>query len=255
MSKLASKDKFTDLSDYGRPLASLFAYQLKNTRFTPVHVTFLFGLSGLLAIFCILKGYFWWASAFIILKSILDAADGELSRIKKTPSYTGRYLDSVFDILLNFSFLMSICYVAETSFVYAILAFISMQMQGTLYNYYYVILRHKSVGSDSTSKIFESASPRALPGESQKGVDILFIVFYLLYCVFDKTIYYLDKDAEKVKGFPAWFMTLISMYGLGFQLLIIAVMLPLELIHFIIPFFLIYNIFIFVFMAIRKIFL
>jgi phosphatidylglycerophosphate synthase len=32
---------------------------------------------------------------FIILKSIIDGADGELARIKNT-SYTGRYLDSVF---------------------------------------------------------------------------------------------------------------------------------------------------------------
>ena len=38
---------------------------------------------------------------FIILKSIIDAADGELARVKQTPSYAGRYLDSVFDIILN----------------------------------------------------------------------------------------------------------------------------------------------------------
>ncbi|HQK41264.1 MAG TPA: CDP-alcohol phosphatidyltransferase, partial [Flavobacterium alvei] len=34
MSKLAAKDKFLDLSDYGRPLAKLFANGLKNTQFT-----------------------------------------------------------------------------------------------------------------------------------------------------------------------------------------------------------------------------
>jgi hypothetical protein len=44
MSKLAAQDKFLDLSDYGRPLATLFA-QKKNTRFTPIHVTLLFGVS------------------------------------------------------------------------------------------------------------------------------------------------------------------------------------------------------------------
>ena len=44
------------------------------------------------------------APFFIILKSIIDAADGELARIKKTPSYTGRYLDSIFDIILNLIF-------------------------------------------------------------------------------------------------------------------------------------------------------
>ena len=35
------------------------------------------------------------ASFFIILKSVIDAVDGELARMKKTPSYSGRYLDSI----------------------------------------------------------------------------------------------------------------------------------------------------------------
>ena len=59
---------------------------------------------------------------------MIDAADGELARLKKTPSYTGRYLDSVFDIILNFLFLMTICYVSKTSFWLTILAFIGIQL-------------------------------------------------------------------------------------------------------------------------------
>ena len=52
----------------------------------------------------------------------------------------------------------------------ALLAFIGIQLQGTLYNYYYVILRNKSVGGDATSKIFEYKTPKALPGETQQAV-------------------------------------------------------------------------------------
>ena len=108
MSKLTFPDKFLDLSDYGRFPATIFARQLKDTRLTPIHITLLFGIVGLIAIYCILKGHYWAASVFIILKSIIDAADGELSRVKNTPSYTGRYLDSIFDIILNFLFLLTI---------------------------------------------------------------------------------------------------------------------------------------------------
>lgn len=255
MSKLASENKFLDLSDYGRPFATVFANQLKNTRFTPIHVTLLFGISGLVAIYCILSGYYFYAGFFIILKSIIDAADGELARIKNTPSYTGRYLDSVFDIILNFSFLMTICYVSKTSFWFTILAFIGIQLQGTLYNYYYVILRNKSVGADSTSKIFEYKSPKAFPQESQMSVDVLFKLYTIFYALFDRTIHYLDREAYKAKTFPNWFMTLLSIYGLGFQLLIIAVMLPLHLIEYIIPFFILYTSFILVLIGIRKVFL
>lgn len=253
MSKLAKEDKFLDLSDYGRPFGKFLANQLKNTRFTPIHVTLLFGVSGLIAIYCILQGSYYLASFFIILKSMIDAADGELARLKNTPSYTGRYLDSVFDIILNFLFLMTICYVSQTSFWFTVLAFIGIQLQGTLYNYYYVILRNKSVGGDTTSKIFEYKSPKALPGETQKSVDILFRIYTIVYGTFDKIIHALDQEAYKVKTFPNWFMTVLSIYGLGFQLLIIAVMLPMDLIEYIIPFFIIYTALIFVIIGIRKV--
>ena len=252
MSKLTAQDKFLDLSDYGRPFGKFLANQLKSTRFTPIHVTILFGISGLIAIYCILTHQYFWAGFFIILKSGIDAADGELARLKNTPSYVGRYLDSVFDIILNFLFLMTICYVSKTTIWFSLLAFIGIQLQGTLYNYYYVILRNKSVGGDTTSKVFEYKSPKALPGETQKSVDILFGIYTIVYGVFDKIIHFLDKDAYKVKTFPNWFMTFLSLYGLGFQLLIIAIMLPLGFIENIVPFFIFYTIFTFVLILVRR---
>ena len=254
MSKLAAQDKFLDLSDYGRPFGKFLANQLKNTWFTPIHVTLLFGITGLIAIYYIIDGSYFLAGFFIILKSGIDAADGELARLKNTPSYTGRYLDSVFDIILNFLFLMTICYVSKTSFWLTLISFFCIQLQGTLYNYYYVILRNKSVGGDSTSKIFEYKSPKALAGENQKSVDILFLIYTIVYGVFDKIIHTIDSDAYKVKTFPNWFMTSVSVYGLGFQLLIIAIMLSTDLIEFIIPFFIVYSLFIFVLIGIRKAF-
>ena len=255
MSKLNTSDKFLDLSDYGRSFGRFFALQLKETRFTPIHVTLLFGISGLLAIYCILNQHYLAAAFFIILKSGIDAADGELARLKNTPSYVGRYLDSVFDIILNFLFLMSICYVSKTTIWLALLAFIGIQLQGTLYNYYYVILRNKSVGGDATSKIFEYKTPRALPGETQQAVNILFGIYTIVYGFFDKIIHFLDAEAYKVKTFPNWFMTLLSLYGLGFQLLIIAFMLPFGWIELIAPFFIIYSLLIFVMIGIRKYFI
>lgn len=255
MSKLTAQDAFLDLSDYGRPFGKFLANQLKNTRFTPVHVTILFGISGLIAIYCILTNHYFLAGFFIVLKSGIDAADGELARLKKTPSYFGRYLDSVFDIVLNLLFLLTICYVSKTTIWFTLLAFIAIQLQGTLYNYYYVILRNKSVGGDATSKIFEYKTPKALPGESQQSVTILFAIYTLVYGVFDKIIHFLDADAYKVKTFPNWFMTLLSLYGLGFQLLIIAIMLPLGWIEWIVPFFIGYTLLLFLLIGIRKTYL
>ncbi|MFT7001971.1 MAG: phosphatidylglycerophosphate synthase [Spirosomataceae bacterium] len=252
MAKLAAKDKFFDLSDYGRTPGTLFASSLKNTRFTPVHVTLLFGICGIIAAYCIFADHYISAAIFIIIKSIIDAADGELARVKKTPSYTGRYLDSVFDIFINLLIIGTIGYVTKSPIYMIILAFIAVQLQGTLYNYYYVILRNKSIDGDNTSKVFEYKTPRALHGESQRAVNILFKAYTFCYVVFDKTIHFMDKDAYKAKTFPSWFMSLVSLYGLGFQLLIIAVMLPAGLINYIIPFFIWYSILLFGLIGIRK---
>jgi len=253
MSKLPKEHKFIDLSDYGRPIARVIAISLKNTSFTPIHVTTWFIISGLTAVYCMINGHYYLAGFFLILKSILDAADGELARVKNTPSYTGRYLDSVADIILNALFFTTIGYLTETSFIICFLAFCGLQIQGTLYNYYYVILRNKFEG-DTTSRVFENETPKALKGEKQRSVTILFSIYKILYGVFDRIIYALDSKASKGKTLPKWLMTSVSTFGLGFQLLIIAIMLATGLISYILNFFLIYTVMVFVFVGIRKVF-
>jgi phosphatidylglycerophosphate synthase len=253
MSKLPKEHKFIDLSDYGRPVAKMIANSLKNTSFTPVHVTIGFIISGLIAIYCILQEYFWLAGFFLIFKSILDAADGELARVKQKPSYTGRYLDSVADIILNALFFLSIWFITDTPIWICIAACLGLQLQGTLYNYYYVILRNKFDG-DTTSRVFETKTPLALKGEKQQHVNILFSLYLFFYGAFDKAIYALDTNAGTGKIFPKWLMTSISTFGLGFQLLLISVMLVLGFKSLILPFFLGYTFMVFIFIGIRKIF-
>ncbi|GMN09250.1 CDP-alcohol phosphatidyltransferase family protein [Croceitalea sp. MTPC9] len=251
MSKLPKENQFLDLSDYGRPVAIVIAKSLKNTAFTPIHVTIGFVICGLVAIYCILNQHYWATTFFLILKSVLDAADGELARIKKTPSYTGRYLDSVSDIVLNLLILLTIWYVTDGSLAYTLLAFFGLQLQGTLYNYYYVILRNKYNG-DTTSRVFENERPIAMKGEKQQNVNILFTMYRLLYGLFDKIIYKMDRKAVKSSKLPNWFMTAVSTFGLGFQLLLIGLMLALGFKEYIIPFFISYSIFILVFIGLRR---
>jgi len=251
MSKLPKKYRFVDLSDYGRPAGKKIAFYLKNTAATPVHITLLFLLCGILAVICILYQYYWAAAILLVLKSILDAADGELARIKETPSYTGRYLDSISDIILNILLLATIWYITQGSVVYTILALFGLQLQGTLYNYYYVILRNRFQG-DTTSRVFEDNVPKALPGEKQQYVSLLFKIYRLFYGPFDKIIYRLDSNAVSGEKFPNWFMTAVSTFGLGFQLLIIGGMLALDLKYQIIPFFIGYSFFIFIFIGLRR---
>lgn len=252
MSKLPKENQFLDLSDYGRPIAKIIASTLKETAFTPIHVTLSFVVCGIIAIQCILNDYYWATAFFLVLKSILDAADGELARLKKTPSYTGRYLDSISDIILNLLILLTIWHVTDGSLLYTLLAFFGIQLQGTLYNFYYVILRSKWNG-DTTSRVFETEIPVALKGEKQKHVTLLFRVYTFCYGIFDRIIYALDKKAVTSATFPNWFMTAVSTFGLGFQLLLIGLMVALQLHDYIIPFFIWYSAFILIFIAIRRV--
>ena len=251
MSKVPSKYKFLDISDYGRPIARYIARSFVNTSITPVQVTCMFIISGIIAIIAMQYGYFITALFFLLLKSILDAADGELARLKQTPSYTGRYFDSVADILLNAAIFYTLYTITSSSFLMASIAFACLQLQGTLYNYYYVILRNK-VDGDTTSRVFETKTPTALPGEKQQTVTLLFITYRILYGGFDAIIYFLDRNAFTGSILPNWFMTSLSFFGLGFQLLLIGVLLVLGLKDVIIPLFIVLSVFVILFIAIRK---
>ncbi|MEQ3656790.1 MAG: CDP-alcohol phosphatidyltransferase family protein [Dokdonia sp.] len=254
MSKLPSAYQFTDLSDYGRPIARYLAVRWTNTAITPIYVTTLFILAGAIAIWSILNHWHWMAALFLIVKSILDAADGELARLQQRPSYTGRYYDSIADILLNFLFLSSFAFVSEQSIWYALVAFIGLQLQGTLYNYYYVILRN-TVAGDATSRVFETSIPVAMQGEDQRMVTLLYRTYRVCYGVFDYLIYQCDKKAIDSPPLPKWFMTLVSTFGLGFQLALMAILLLLGLEAVVLPFFIGYSFGILLFIAIRRLLL
>ena len=254
MAKLPKKYQFLDLSDYGRKPGHWIASKLQYTDFTAIHVTTMFIITGLIAIGFLLNGYLITSAFFIILKSILDAADGELSRLKKNPSYVGRYYDSIADLVLNFFFLLTFWYITDISMIFMLIAFLGIQLQGTLYNFYYVILRN-SVEGDTTSRVIENTKPKALKGESQSRVNLFYKIYNILYICFDKSMYYMDKNARNSQPFPKWFMTLISLYGLGFQLLLMSLMLVFKLQSFVIPFFIGYSVLIILFIFIRKLIL
>lgn len=252
MSKLLAEDSFFDFSDYGRKPGRWIAEKIQYSKFNAVHVTLSFFVCGLISVYLIYKSEYIVASILLIVKSILDAADGELARIQKKPSFIGRYLDSILDLVLNFILFFSFGQITNTPFYSVIICFFLFQLQGTVYNYYYLIVRNISAGADKTSRVNESSFPKALHGENQKTVNILFIFYTIFYRGFDLMLIFIDRKAQNLKKIPNWFMTLISLYGLGFQLLIISLLLSFELIDYIIPFFLGYSLLIPTIIIIRK---
>jgi phosphatidylglycerophosphate synthase len=251
MSKLPANKRFLDISDYGRPLARGLVRALSNTQVTSIHLTFAFLAAGIVGIGFILSHQLVLAAIFLMLKNILDAADGEMARQKNHPSYTGRYLDSIFDFLINAGICLTLAVVTQGTWLVALLAFLGLQFQCAICNYYYVIQRNRMNG-DMTSRILESQAPMAFPYEKQSVVNRLHALFMLLYGPFDLLVLRLDLKAIEIREFPKWFLSLSSSLMLGFQFAIIAVMLMLNLTHWILPFFAVYSIWGLAIVLVRK---
>ena len=86
-----------------RPPAAVVVYALRGTPITPNQVTFLSAAiaAGACAMFALLPGHGWLiaAAAVFELSFVLDCADGQLARLRKTASPLGHLLDFLMDEL------------------------------------------------------------------------------------------------------------------------------------------------------------
>ncbi len=222
MPKLPIDKKFLDLSDYARPFAIILVKLLYPTKVGAYTLTFSFLIVGLWASVLIYKNTLLNFAAFLLLlKSMLDAADGEMARQRKTPSLVGRYFDSVSDFVVNLCLFLSIALTFKINIVITLFSLVAFQLQGSLYNYYYLIKRYQCDG-DKTSRIFEREDPKPFPRDNPQLLKLLHKTYLIIYGWQDAFIHLLDKNAIKTKELPGWFLTLVSIFGLGFQLLLIA---------------------------------
>jgi phosphatidylglycerophosphate synthase len=86
-----------------RPPAAVVVYALRNTRVTPNQVTFASALiaAGAGVMLALLPGWTWLVVAAIVFEFsfVLDCADGQLARLRKTASPLGHLLDFLMDEL------------------------------------------------------------------------------------------------------------------------------------------------------------
>jgi phosphatidylglycerophosphate synthase len=86
-----------------RPPAAVVVYALRGTPITPNQVTFLSAViaAGACAMFALLPGHAWLiaAAAVFELSFVLDCADGQLARLRRTASPLGHLLDFLMDEL------------------------------------------------------------------------------------------------------------------------------------------------------------
>jgi len=233
LDKVDARHHFLDLSDYARPLARIVTRLLVPTPISPIHITLLytaigFGAGALYATGDSLNAAL--AGVLLVLKSFLDAIDGSLARARNRPSRVGRFLDSVCDYFVNAAILFGVgsAMAARTGSGWPIIAALAalevMTWHGTAFNFYYVTYRHLT-GGDRTSQTQESGDD-VYPWDNRATLKIVYTLYRLIYDWQDRWMAAIDR---RVTGDPTSavyrdkrLLTLTTLMGLGFQLLLFA---------------------------------
>lgn len=240
MNKLPDKEKFFDFSDYSRPLSNIFVNFIKDSKISPLTFTTFSLITGVIASILIYFNRFNVIIAILILaKSFFDAVDGELARARNRPSYVGRFYDSVVDFFVNVAIFLALTLRFDESLLKFVLLVLLFHLQGSIYNYYYVLKRHK-VGGDTTSHINEKNITSIYPYDNPFWFNVFHRLYLLIYSWQDEIIYQLDKSAEKLSNIPNSFMTLVSLLGLGTQLMVISILILIQQEKLIFPIFIYY---------------
>jgi phosphatidylglycerophosphate synthase len=209
-----------DLSDWGRPIARLFANILKETKISVLMVT---NFHLLLSIFCawlILQEYIIEGCFLIVVKGVVDAIDGELARIRERPSHVGRYWDTIADtlglILVTYAFGQHLGWDG----VYISVIVVAVLFQYSLFNHFSVRARGLGLGDD-TSRVDEKICPTAKPWEKQIHVNLLHKIYLVGFSWQDQIIDMMTGKGSKNLSFE---LTISSMLGYGFQSIIILIL-------------------------------
>jgi len=105
-----------------RPLAHLVVLALLPLRVAPPAVVLAGAAAGIAAAFEIARGGLLAAAGLVVVKTILDGADGALARAAGRETAFGRYLDSDCDLVVNAALWVGIAYATGRPLL-AVLAF------------------------------------------------------------------------------------------------------------------------------------
>ena len=229
MDKVPPQAAFLDLSDYARPAALWLVRTLLPTPITSIHLTLAFtGVGFAAAALFALNRWLPLAGALLLIKSMLDAADGSLARARQKPSRVGRFLDSVCDFAVTVAIFGGIAagrqmQTGETGYwLLAALAVLFATLQGSAFSYYYVRYRAQT-GGDQTSKVDENTGG-GYAWDNPTALRILHTLYRLIYSWQDALMDRLDRWlAPKGVQLKPSFLTATTVLGLGSQLLFTAI--------------------------------
>lgn len=207
-----------DLSDWGRPVARVFARFLRDKPVSVIQVTNLHFALTLLCAWLILQGQIIAACLLLVVKGVVDAIDGELARIRQRPSHVGRYWDTIADAIGLVVIMIALGESMEWGTALAIGMSLAILIQYSLFNHFSVRLRALGSG-DTTSRVDERRCPTAYPWENQRRVELLHGIYLMCFSWQDRFVTTLSGPGTK--GLKVE-LTISSVLGYGFQSLVLA---------------------------------
>lgn len=103
-----------------RPLSNVFVPLLQRIGVSPPAVVLANAAVGLLAALALGRGQLIGAAVLLQLKTLLDNMDGQLARASGSVTLTGRYLDTVADLVVNAALFAMLGYVTGRPFLAAV---------------------------------------------------------------------------------------------------------------------------------------
>jgi phosphatidylglycerophosphate synthase len=110
-----------------RPLANALVPLLERARVAPPAVVLANAATGLLAALVLYRGSFVAAAVLLQLKTLLDNADGALARATGRVTLTGRYLDTIADLVVNVAVFVALGHVTGSP-ILAAAAFVALTL-------------------------------------------------------------------------------------------------------------------------------
>ena len=222
-----------------RPISYVLVKYIYETPITPNQITLFSVFISVLA--CLSLSFFTtpftiFAGILILIKNILDCADGQLARTKNQTSREGRFLDSIGDFVSSLSIFIGISiFILKTTsnpmmILICLICFICLLIRVSYYVFYSTSYLHL-IGKYKDNRLSEEINKQ--DANKNKRTVLLQKIYLLIYGWQDKLIMIIDSICkstyrEKDNSFiDNWYknnfaLRLSSFLGLGTELTIIS---------------------------------
>jgi len=221
-----------------RPIAAAIVWLFYPTRITPNHVTLiaiLFGMASAYAFSLSTTASIDAAGVLIVLKDILDDADGQLARAKELYSRRGRFLDSVGDFVVNLAVFSTITWSVyrvhsnRLTIILGLLSLLGITLRVSYHVFYQVAFLHLR-DTYKLNRITEEITE-----EDRRGDRValwLQRIFLLIYAWQDRLIARIDRwcmgENFDETHLPLWYsdrfgLRLSGLVGFGTEFMLLAV--------------------------------